>query len=93
MICQGTKYYLVVGDRRATESAGAIVLGVAVGIWAHLLEENRVVRGAAIACRITGAAVSVLVEHRACIFTPPWHLQLAWTLQCDVGWTAWPLAH
>ena len=50
MIDQVTKDDLVVGSRWATESACGIILGVAEGIWAHLLKEDRVIRGAAIAC-------------------------------------------
>lgn len=92
MIGQGTKDYLVVGAGRATESAGGIIHGVAVGIWAHLLEEVRVVRGAAVACRAAGTAVPVLLEHRARAVTAPRRLQAGRALRRYVGSAARPLA-
>lgn len=80
MIDQGTEDDLVVGARRAAENGRGLILGVAVGIWAHLFKEDRVVSGAAIAYCVPGAAIFVLVEHRACVVTAPRRLQLAWAL-------------
>ena len=82
MIGQGTKDYLVVGAGRATESAGGIIHGVAVGIWAHLLEEVGVVRGAAVACHTPGTAEPILLEPRARAVTTSYkRLQREYVLQ------------
>ena len=92
MIGQGTKDYLVFGAGWATESAGGIILGVAVGIWAHLLEEVGVVRGAAVACHSPGTAVPILLEHRARAVTTPRRLQTGRALRRYVGSATRPLA-
>ncbi|BAS85614.1 Os03g0663600 [Oryza sativa Japonica Group] len=68
---------LVVGAGRASEGARLVVLGVAVGVRAEPLEELRVVGRAAVVRRRAGAAVLVLLEHRARVVAPAGRPQLA----------------
>nr|CAD1841469.1 unnamed protein product [Ananas comosus var. bracteatus] len=79
---------LVVGPRRAGEGAGGIVLGIAVGLGAQILEEPGVIRGAAAA---GVAAVLVRLEDRAGVVAAGGRLQLAGALGGHVGGAVRPL--
>jgi hypothetical protein len=56
--------YVVISTRRAGEGASGIVLGIAVGLWALLLEELGIVSGTAVVQVIPRAAVLRGIELR-----------------------------
>jgi hypothetical protein len=55
---------VVISTRRAGEGASGIVLGIAVGLWALLLEELGIVSGTAVVQVIPRAAVLRGIELR-----------------------------
>lgn len=77
------KYHLVVGVR-ATESAGGVILGVAISVRAPILEEGRVVGRHAVVGRRSSAAVLVLLEDGAGVVAAAGHPQLVGALSQDV---------
>uniref|UniRef100_A0ACD6A627 Uncharacterized protein n=1 Tax=Avena sativa TaxID=4498 RepID=A0ACD6A627_AVESA len=74
---------LVVGAAGASVGAGGVVLGVAVGVRALPLEEPGVVGRPAVVRRRAGAAVLVLLEHRAGVVAPSSGLELVRALRRD----------